>query len=59
MAKDYFLRYQEKTIKQVSLKLNRNTEKELIEWIEKKKNVQGYIKDLITEDMNKAASESR
>lgn len=44
--------YQKENIRRVVLKLNRRTEdKELLEWIEKKENIQGYIKELIKKDM--------
>ena len=44
-------RYDAKTAKYISLKLNRNTDKEMIEYLEKKQNVQGYLKELIRHDM--------
>ena len=34
-----------------SLKLSRNTDKEIIEHLEQQENIQGYIKRLILEDM--------
>lgn len=46
-------RYDAKTAKYFSLKLNRNTDKELIEFLERQQNVQGYLKQLIREDMAK------
>ena len=39
---------------QVHLKLNKNTDAALIEHLKSKENVQGYIKQLITADMEKA-----
>lgn len=44
-------RYDAANTKQIHLKLNRNTDAELIAWLESKGNVQGYIKDLIRYDM--------
>ena len=44
-------RYDAANTKQIHLKLNRNTDAELIAWLESKGNVQGYIKDLINFDM--------
>ena len=44
-------RYDAANTKQIHLKLNRNTDAELIAWLESKDNVQGYIKDLIRCDM--------
>ena len=36
-----------------SLKLSRNTDKEIIEHLEQQENIQGYIKRLILEDMRR------
>ena len=47
----YLNQYEKENIRQIRLKLNRNTEPELIEWVEKQENIQGYIKRLIREDM--------
>ena len=44
-------RYDAKNTKQIHLKLNRNTDAELIRWLEDQENVQGYIKSLIKRDM--------
>lgn len=49
----YLNQYEKENIRQIRLKLNRNTEPELIEWVEKQDNIQGYIKQLIREDMKK------
>ena len=46
-------RYDAKTAKFVSLKLNRNTDKDIIDLLEKQENIQGYLKRLIREDMKK------
>ena len=48
---EYLNQYEKENIRQIKLKLNRKTETELIEWIEKQENIQGYIKRLIREDM--------
>ena len=48
---EYLNQYEKENIRQIKLKLNRKTEPELIEWIEKQENIQGYIKRLIREDM--------
>ena len=45
------------TTRRYSLKLNRKTDRELIEQLDKQENVQAYIKRLIQEDIEKAASE--
>ena len=46
-------RYDAKTAKYYSLKLNTNTDSEMIEHLAKQENVQGYLKDLIRKDMAK------
>ena len=50
---EYLNKYEKENIRQIRLKINRKTEPELIEWIEKQENIQGYIKRLIREDMEK------
>ena len=46
-------RYDSKTAKYISLKLNTNTDKDLIEHLAKQGNTQGYLKELIRQDMQK------
>ena len=46
-------RYDAKTARHISLKLNLNTDKELIEQLDRQPNVQGYLKDLIRKDIEK------
>lgn len=46
-------RYDAKTAKYYSLKLNTNTDSEMIEHLAKQENVQGYLKELIRKDMAK------
>ena len=53
MANEAKARYDKKTAKYISLKLNRNTDRELIEHLAKQENIQGYIKRLIMDDMEK------
>lgn len=48
---EYFNKYEKDKLRQIRLKINRKTEPELLEWIEKHDNIQGYIKRLILEDM--------
>ena len=43
--------YQRENIRQIKFKLNRKTDPDLIEWIEKQYNIQGYLKELIKKDM--------
>ena len=47
-------RYDAKTAKYYSLKLNTNTDREMIEHLAKQENVQGYLKELIRKDMKGA-----
>lgn len=46
-------RYIAKTIRRYVLNLNKNTDSEMLEHLEKMDNVQGYLKDLIKADMEK------
>ena len=54
-AKAAKARYDAKTARYISLKLNRNTDRELIEHLEHQQSIQSYIKKLILEDMKKTA----
>lgn len=45
-------KYDTKNTKQIHLKLNLNTDADILEQLERVDNVQGYIKDLIRKDMN-------
>ena len=47
------LRYQAKSIKQIPLRLNRSTDSDIIGWLDKQDSVNGYLKELIREDMRK------
>ena len=42
-----------KNAKYISMKLSKNTDKDIIEYLEQITNVQGYLKQLIREDMKK------
>lgn len=44
-------KYDAKTTKQIHLKLNLNTDADILSHLEQQENVQGYIKDLIRRDM--------
>ena len=44
-------RYDAKTAKYISLKLNVNTDADLIELLQHQENVQGFIKDLIRKEL--------
>ena len=52
-AKAAKARYDAKTAKYYSLKLNTNTDSGLIQWLEQQPSVQGYIKELIRQDMQR------
>ena len=56
---EYLNNYEEENLRQIRLKINRKTEPELLEWIEKQDNVQGYIKRLIMEDMEREKEKDR
>ena len=44
-------KYDAKTAKYISLKLNTNTDAELIELLKSQPNVQGFLKDLIRKEL--------
>ena len=46
-------KYDAANTKQLNLKLNLKTDADILEHLEKQENVQGYIKDLIREDIKK------
>lgn len=46
------MKYNQKNVKQIKINLNRKTDADIIEYLEKADNVQGLIKDLIRQDMN-------
>ena len=46
-------RYQDKNIRRYNFKVNRKTESDILEQIEKQDNMQGYIKRLIREDIER------
>ena len=50
---EYLAQYEKENLRQIKLKINRKTEPVLLEWIEGQDNIQGYIKRLIMEDMEK------
>jgi hypothetical protein len=43
--------YQKDNVKQIVLKLNRNTDDDILSHLETKENKQGYIKELIRKDI--------
>ena len=50
-------KYDKENTTQVALKLNRKTDKDVLEWLGRKPNKQGYIKDLIRADMKNQPKE--
>lgn len=52
-SSEYMTAYEKENLRQIRLKINRKTEPELLEWLEKQDNIQGYIKRIIREDMTK------
>ena len=56
---EYLAKYEKENLRQIRLKINRKTELELLEWIEKQDNIQGYIKRLILEDMERKKEKDR
>lgn len=56
---EYLAQYEKENLRQIRLKINRKTEPELLEWIEKQDNIQGYIKQLIREDMEREKEKDR
>lgn len=55
MKKEYeaIEKYQKENIRRFVLKLNKKTDADLIKHLDKKKNRQGYLKELIKNDMEK------
>lgn len=53
------LKYKKKSIKQMKLDLNRNTDSDIINFLDQCENKQGYIKALIREDMRKQKQEKK
>lgn len=47
------LKYQKNNTKLISVRVNKKLEPELLQWLETKPSMGGYILDLIREDMEK------
>ena len=45
------MKYAAKSIRQFNLKLNRNTDSDMVAYLEAQPNIQGYIKGLVETDM--------
>lgn len=50
---DWSKAYDQKNVKKISVKINKTLEPELFDWVTAQKNMSGYIKELIREDMKK------
>jgi hypothetical protein len=53
-AKDY--NWRKKNIKNMTISFNKHTERELLEWLETKPSKHGFIKDLLTRQMESERS---
>lgn len=49
--------YDRKNTKLVGMKLNRNTDADILSFLEKQENIQGYLKRLIREDIKKETAQ--
>ena len=54
MARQAVLEYQKRMTVQIPIRLNKNTDADILEWLSDLENRQGYIKDLIRADMMKS-----
>ena len=45
--------YDRKSTKLIGMKLNKNTDADILAFLAKQENIQGYLKQLIREDMKK------
>lgn len=50
---DYQRKYEKQFQRSIRLKVNSKTESDLLEWLLRQKNMQGYIKKLIRKDMER------
>lgn len=51
--KAYMIEYAKNNCKQVKLQLNKEYDKDIIEWLDQQPNKNAYLKQLIRNDMNK------
>ena len=49
-----YMNYDMANTKQIKLKLNLGTDKDILDKLEEVDNIQGYIKELIRDDINKS-----
>lgn len=50
---EYLRKYQKNQIREFKLKLNRAADAEMITHLEGKENINGYLKELVTKDMER------
>lgn len=53
--KEYDISYATENLKRISFNLNRNTDQDIISYLESKPNVQGFLKSLIRERIKEEA----
>ena len=57
-SKNYYSNaYQEAHQRQIKLKINKDTEPEMLSWVLSQSNIQGYLKKLISQDMERNKKE--
>lgn len=49
-------KFDRENTKSVTMKLNKRTDADILEYLQKQPNIQGYLKSLIREDMKKTVS---
>lgn len=52
-AREYIVRYNREHYKRFSIRLRRDSENDVIEWLENMENINGYLKKLVRADMNR------
>ena len=53
---EYDIQFQKDNIKQIKFNFNKVNDKDILDHLAKQENRQGYIKDLIRKDINKATN---
>lgn len=56
---DYNIVYNKNLVKQFKINLNKNTMQDVIEWLDKQDNKQGYVIDLIRKDILAKSNSSK
>lgn len=52
-ANKYNVKYVRENYRQFMIKVNRNTDPDLVAWLESQENVQTYIRELVRKDMKR------